>query len=101
MLTWRGWVWYHGWEVRIMKKFVDRLFQSPYYMREVIFAGKYAALLQLIAALCFCAWSRVGGPMGSMECAEVLLECGWVTMALTFCIEMIDRGCQKMKSDLK
>ena len=81
-----------------MSKFFDRLFQSPYYMRELIFAGKYSALLQLFAALFFCGWSLTGGPLGSMECADFLLECGWVTMTLAFAIEMIYGAFKKIKT---
>ena len=30
-------------EVRKKMKFVDKIFSSPYYLRELLFAGKYAA----------------------------------------------------------
>lgn len=70
-------------------KFVDKILGSPYYLRELLFAGKYAALLQFFVAFLFCGLARFGGPLGSLECAEVFQESALVTMTLTLAVELL------------
>lgn len=74
-----------------MMKFVDKIFGSPYYLRELLFAGKYAALLQFFVGILFCGFARFGGPLGSLECAEVFRECALVTLTLTLIVDLIVR----------
>ena len=70
-------------------KFVDRFFGSPYYLRELLFAGKYATLLQFFVGILFCGFARFGGPLGSLECAEVFRECALVTLTLTLIFDLL------------
>ncbi len=72
-----------------MMKFVDKVFGSPHYLRELIFAGKYAALLQFFVAFLFCGLARFGGPLGSLEAAEAFREAALVTLTLTLIVEII------------
>ncbi len=83
-----------------MMKFVDKIFGSPHFLGELLFAGKYAALLQFFVALFFCGLSRFGGPLGSLECAQVLSEAGLVTLTLTLATEIIGGFLCRMGTEL-
>ena len=72
-----------------MKKIAASIFGSPYFLPTLIFAGKYAVVLQCIAALVFCGISQFGGPLGSLECAQILLESALTSFAIVACIELI------------
>lgn len=82
-----------------MKKFANALFGSPYFLRELLFAGKYAALLQFLAAIVFCGLARFGGPLGSLESAEILREAALVTLTVTAAIEMMAGFLRRMKAN--
>lgn len=69
-------------------KFVDKIFSSSGFFRDWIFFGKWAAFLQIVTASAFFLWSRLGGPLGSMARAEILLEAGAVTLVLTLASEI-------------
>ncbi len=81
-------------------KWLNRLFCSPYYFRELLFAGKYAAVLQLVAALFFCGLARFGGPLGSLECAEVLREAGLTTLTVALLSDFVYTVYQKTKPEV-
>lgn len=83
-----------------MMKTVERIFRSPLYLRELIFAGQYAALLQLIAGLFFCGLARFGGPLGSMECAIVLQQAGLTTLTVTLLTAIVLWGIRKTNPDI-
>ncbi len=72
-----------------MMKFADKIFGSPYYPRELSFAGKYAALLQLFAGILFCGLARFGGPLGSLAAAEAFRESALVTLTLTLIVDLL------------
>lgn len=72
-----------------MTKFATKIFGSPYFLRELLFAGKYAALLQFGAALTFFAFSRLGGPLGCLSYGFALAECALTTMTLVVCTEIL------------
>ncbi len=76
-------------EVRNMMKFVDKILGSPYFLRELLFAGKYASVLQFFVAFLFCGLARFGGPLGSLEYAEIFRECALVTLTLTLVVELL------------
>ena len=83
-----------------MLKLLDRIFRSPYYLRELLFIGKYATLLQLMAGLLFCGFSRTGGPLGSLECALLLREAGLTTLTITLLVAMIHWFYRETKTDI-
>lgn len=81
-------IWYHRYEVRNMK-FFDKIFGSPHYPRELLFIGKYTALLQFALSFFFCGLSRFGGVLGSLTYAEVFREGALVTLTMTLIVELL------------
>lgn len=65
-----------------MKKIAERLFGSPNYLWGLLFAAKYGAVVQFLAALFFVGLSRAGGPLGCLEVAVALNEAALVTLTL-------------------
>ena len=65
-----------------MKKIADRIFGSPNYLWGLMFAAKYGAAVQFLAALFFVGLSRAGGPLGCLQAAFVLHEAALVTVTL-------------------
>lgn len=80
-----------------MLKFVDKIFRSPGFFRDWIFFGKWAAFLQILTAGGFFLWSRLGGPLGSIARAEILLEAGAVTLVLALASELALRFYRRAK----
>lgn len=78
-------------EVRNMMKFVDKIFGSPHFLGELLFFGKYVALLQFVLSFVFLGLAHFGGPLGSLEYSEVFQERAFVTLILTFVIEFFAR----------
>ena len=71
-----------------MKKIADRIFGSPQYLRELLFAARFGALLQFVVALFFLFLSRNGGPLGCLAVARTLNEAALVTLTLEICVRI-------------
>lgn len=82
-----------------MKKIANALFGSPYFLREFVFAGKYATLLQFFTAIVFCGLARFGGPLGSLESAQIMQESAMVTLTVTAAVEMLAGVLGRIKED--
>lgn len=76
-------------EVRIVMKFVDKIFGSPSYLRELLFVGKYVTVLYLILSFFFLGMSRFGGPLGSTEYVGTFLELAFMTVGITLITEIL------------
>ena len=83
-----------------MLNFVERILNSPYYLRTLIFAGKYAALLQLILGFFFCGLARFGGLLGSLQFAEWSVQSALSTLMITLLISFGFEKTQEMKDDV-
>ncbi len=79
----------------MMTNFVKKLF-CPRFLKELIFVGKYTALLQMILALGFCVWSLFGGPLGCLAYGEVLGEASLTTLTVTLCIRIFASFCRRV-----
>ena len=83
-----------------MMKKVEKILGSPDYLRGLIFAGKYAALLQFVSGFFFCGLARFGGPLGSSECADHLVEAALSTLMITLCISFCAWIKERSKPDV-
>lgn len=66
-----------------MKRFAEKIWGRRGFFDLWLFAGKYAAMLQLIAALIFRGYSYGNGPIGFLTFADAMLESALVTLTLT------------------
>ena len=66
-----------------MKKFLIRVLSYPRFLDCLLYAGKYAAVVQLLAAFVFLGFSRCGAPVGLLTYAEGMREAALTTMTLT------------------
>lgn len=79
------------------KKDVTRCLSA---VRALIFGGKWGATLLLMASLLFFAASQWGGPLGSLECAEVLLESALVTTGFSVGTEYLFHRIKRMSDSI-
>ena len=70
-------------------KIFDKIFGSPHYLRELLFFGKYATVLQFALSFFCCGLSRFGGILGSMAYAEVFREGALTTLTMTLVFELL------------
>ena len=66
-----------------MKKILNRIFSYPRFFDLFLYAGKYAAIVQLLAALVFLGMSRSGAPLGCLTYVEQFLQAALTTVTLT------------------
>ena len=71
-----------------MKKYADRLFGSPSYLKSLLFFAQYGAVLQFLASFFFLGFSRNGGPLGCLEASRALNEAALVTLTLAVSIRI-------------
>lgn len=69
-------------------------------VRALIVGGKWGAILLLTASLLFFAASQWGGPLGSLECAEVLLESALVTTGFAVGGEFLFHRMKRMNDSI-
>lgn len=72
-----------------MKRLLHRVFGSPEYPRMLCFAAKYAAVLQVLAAMFFFGASYGEGELGYLNACRALLDAAWVTTFLGLCIDLL------------
>lgn len=72
-----------------MRKQVARMLSSPSYPGLLVYAGKYAAVLQLIAAVGFYLGAWRGLPLGALTYAEGFRDAALTTLTLTACLDLI------------